>query len=70
MHNYSATVREHYWCHVEAGVGEGIALMAWRLRNEAGFDFMTIGASRRVPVDLDGAKLVSFLAEGGDGKAL
>ena len=67
---YSAKVREHIWSHVEAGIGDGNAVMAWRASNEAGFDFMTIGASRRVPVELDGAKLVSFLAEGGDGKAL
>lgn len=68
--NYSAKVREHIWSHVEAGIGEGNAVMAWRASNEAGFDFMTLGANRRVPVELDGAKLVSFLAERDDGKAL
>ena len=35
--------------------------MAWRVNNEAGFDFITLGQNRRIPVELDGAKLVSFL---------
>lgn len=59
--NYSAKLREHIWTHVEAGLGEGNAVMAWRVNNEAGFDFMTLGANRRIPVEIDGAKLVSFL---------
>jgi CRISPR-associated protein Cas2 len=59
--NYSAKLREHIWSHVEAGIDEGNAVMAWRANNEAGFDFMTLGTNRRVPVEIDGAKLVSFL---------
>jgi CRISPR-associated protein Cas2 len=59
--NYSVKVRDHIWSHVEAGIGEGNAVMAWRASNEAGFDFMTLGANRRIPVEIDGAKLVSFL---------
>ncbi len=59
--NYSAKLREHIWSHVEAGIGDGNAVLAWRAHNEAGFDFITLGANRRIPVELDGAKLVSFL---------
>lgn len=59
--NYSRRVREEIWRHVEAGIGEGNAVMAWRTNNEAGFEFVTIGANRRVPVELDGVQLVSFL---------
>jgi CRISPR-associated protein Cas2 len=59
--NYSNKLREHIWSHVEAGIEDGSAVMAWRANNEAGFDFMTLGTNRRVPVELDGAKLVSFL---------
>lgn len=59
--NYSAKVRESIWQQVEAGIGEGNAAMAWRANNEAGFDFITLGRNRRIPVELDGAKLVSFL---------
>jgi len=59
--NYSAKVRDHIWSQVEAGIDEGNAVMAWRANNEAGFDFVTLGSNRRTPVELDGAKLVSFL---------
>jgi len=59
--DYSSKLREYIWNHVEAGIGDGNAVMAWRAANEAGFDFMTLGANRRVPVVLDGVKLVSFL---------
>ena len=61
--NYSVKVRDHIWSQVEAGIGEGNAVMAWRTNNEAGFDFVTLGTNRRIPVELDGAKLVSFLPE-------
>lgn len=59
--NYSSKVRGYIWKQVEAGLGDGNAVMAWRANNEAGFDFMTMGSNRRIPVELDGAKLVSFL---------
>ena len=61
--NYSAKVRGHIWSHVEAGVGDGNAVMAWRTNNEAGFDFVTLGKNRRIPVEIDGAKLVNFLPQ-------
>ena len=48
---------------MEKGIEDGNAVMAWRTNNEAGFDFMTVGKNRRIPVELDGAKLVSFLPE-------
>jgi len=59
--NYSAKLREHIWSHVEAGIEDGNAVLAWRANNEAGFDFITLGTNRRIPVEIDGAKLVSFL---------
>lgn len=59
--NYSAKVRGHIWSQVEAGIGEGNAVMAWRVNNEAGFDFVTLGQNRRIPTEVDGAKLISFL---------
>lgn len=61
--NYSPKVRDHIWSHVVAGLGVGNAVMAWRTNNEAGFDFVTLGTNRRIPVEIDGAKLVSFLPE-------
>jgi CRISPR-associated protein Cas2 len=58
--NYSVKVREMIWNQVENGVGEGNAVMAWTTQDESGFDFRTLGPNRRVPTDLDGAKLVAF----------
>lgn len=66
--NYSAKVRDYIWEQVEKGIEEGNAVIAWRASTEAGFDFITLGVNRRVPTELDGAKLVSFLPleENGD----
>ncbi len=61
--NYSTKVRDFIWNQVEKGIEDGNAVMAWRTNSEAGFDFVTIGNNRRIPVELDGAKLVSFLPE-------
>ena len=46
---------------VRMGLQEGNAVIAWSINTEAGFDFMTLGANRRIPCDFDGVKLVSFL---------
>jgi CRISPR-associated protein Cas2 len=60
--HYSVKVREMIWNQVENGLGdEGSAVMAWSTPDEGGFDFRTLGANRRTPIDLDGARLVSFL---------
>jgi len=56
----SRKVREMIWQQVEVGIEEGNAIMAWSTNTEAGFDFLTLGANRRLPVELDGLKLVSF----------
>jgi CRISPR-associated protein Cas2 len=53
------------WEQIEKGIGEGNAVMAWSTNTESGFDFMTLGANRRIPVEMDGIKLVSFLPENG-----
>ena len=61
--NYSARVRDYIWHQVEKGIEDGNAVMAWRVNNEAGFDFVTLGTNRRTPMEMDGVKLVSFLSE-------
>jgi CRISPR-associated protein Cas2 len=62
--SFSQRTRERIWALVEAEIGadgpDGDAVIAWPAPNDAGFDFLTVGASRRVPVDLDGFKLVQF----------
>jgi len=57
----SRRVREMIWDNLEKGVEDGNAVMVWKSNTESGFDFMTLGANRRIPVEMDGIKLVSFL---------
>jgi len=61
--NVGRRVREMIWGNVEKGIAEGNAVMAWSTNTESGFDFMTLGENRRIPVEMDGIKLVSFLPE-------
>jgi len=56
----STRVREMIWTQVQEGIEEGNAVMAWSTNTESGFDFLTLGPNRRLPVELDGLKLVSF----------
>ncbi|MGD0400473.1 MAG: type I-E CRISPR-associated endoribonuclease Cas2e [Syntrophobacteraceae bacterium] len=58
---YSRRIREMIWNQVEKGLAEGNAVMVWTTNTESGFDFLTAGKNRRMPVEMDGLKLVSFL---------
>lgn len=60
---YSRKVREYIWSQVEDGIEDGNAVIAWQTNSEAGFEFMTLGANRRLPADWDGVRLVSFHPE-------
>ena len=66
----SRRVRERLWEQIEIGIEDGNAVMAWSTNTESGFDFITLGENRRIPVDWDGLKLVSFLPLEGDEDAL
>ena len=55
----SRRVREMLWKQVCAFCRDGNAAMIWNTNTESGFDFVTVGPNRRVPVDLDGLKLVA-----------
>ncbi|MDD2390556.1 MAG: type I-E CRISPR-associated endoribonuclease Cas2e [Desulfobacterales bacterium] len=59
----SLRTREMIWHNVQEGVADGNAIMAWNTNTESGFDFLTLGPNRRLPVEMDGIKLVSFLPE-------
>lgn len=61
--NVSRRIREMIWEQVEKGIEDGNAVMAWSTNTESGFDFMTLGKNRRIPKEMDGIKLVSFLPE-------
>ncbi|RMF17015.1 MAG: type I-E CRISPR-associated endoribonuclease Cas2 [Candidatus Dadabacteria bacterium] len=64
----SRRVREMIWSQIEAGIEDGNAVAVWSTATESGFDFQTLGPNRRIPVDLDGLKLVSFLPEAEEGE--
>lgn len=58
--DYSARTRDRIWEQVEAYVEGGDAVMIWKAPTDQGFDFQTTGRNRRMPIDFDGLKLVSF----------
>jgi len=58
---YSRKVREMIWEQVTRSIEEGNAVIAWAANNDAGFEFDTCGTNRRMPVDLDGFGLVTFM---------
>lgn len=57
----SKRVREMIWEQCVALVEDGNIVMAWQTNTESGYDFQTLGENRRVPIDYDGLRLVSFL---------
>ncbi len=61
--NTSKRVREMIWEQCEFFVEEGNIVMAWATNTESGFDFQTLGENRRIPIDYEGLRLVSFLPE-------
>lgn len=59
--NVSKRVRDMLWSTIDKGINDGNAVMSWSTNTESGFDFLTLGENRRIPVEMDGIKLVSFL---------
>ena len=57
---YGKRVREMIWDQVRAYIEDGNAVIAWSAPEDIGFAFDTCGLNRRVPVDLDGLRLVQF----------
>ena len=57
----SRKVREMIWQQIIHLSDEGNVVMGWATNTESGFDFQTWGENRRIPVELDGLRLVSFL---------
>lgn len=62
----SKRVREMIWEQCSELYGDGNVVLAWATNTESGFDFQTLGKNRRIPVDMDGLRLVSFLPEEGE----
>lgn len=61
--NVSRRIREMIWAQVIELAEEGSVVMVWATNTESGFDFITYGKNRRVPIDFDGLRLVRFLPQ-------
>ena len=59
--DYSQRVCEMLVDTIQENIETGNVVVAWTTNNESGFDFETFGQNRRIPTELDGMKLVSFL---------
>ena len=58
--SYGRKTREMIWENVEKYLDQGDAIMAWDTPSDQGFDFVTFGKNRRMPVDFDGVSLVKY----------
>jgi CRISPR-associated protein Cas2 len=56
----SRRIREMIWYQVNELAEDGNVVMAWATNTESGFDFITYGQNRRMPINLDGLRLVKF----------
>jgi len=56
----SRRTREMIWEQLVHGCEEGNVVMAWASNLESGYEFQTLGSSRRLPVEFDGLMLVAF----------
>nr|WP_321497768.1 type I-E CRISPR-associated endoribonuclease Cas2e [uncultured Methanolobus sp.] len=61
--DYSVKVRDMIVENITAGLEDGNAVIIWNYPNEAGYDFITMGENRRIPKEMDGVKLISFLPD-------
>ena len=59
--NVSRRIREMIWEQITALAQEGNVAMAWAMNTESGFDFQTYGQNRRIPIEYEGLRLVSFM---------
>lgn len=56
----SRRTREMIWQQLAEGCEDGNVVMAWASNHESGYEFQTLGANRRLPVEFDGLHLVAF----------
>lgn len=56
----SRRVREMIWEQVQEMAENGNVVMSWATNTESGFDFVTYGKNRRVPIEHEGMRLVQF----------
>lgn len=59
----SRRVREMIWHQVSELAEDGNVVLAWSTNTESGFDFITYGKNKRIPIDFDGLRLVKYMPE-------
>jgi len=59
----SRKIREMIWFQVNKLADDGNVVMVWSTNTESGFDFITYGENRRMPIEFDGMRLVKFSPE-------
>ena len=59
----SRRIREMIWEQIGKLAENGNVVMAWSTNTESGFDFVTYGTNRRMPIEMDGLRLVKFIPE-------
>jgi CRISPR-associated protein Cas2 len=59
----SRKIREMIWYQIQELADDGNVVMAWSTNTESGFDFITYGENRRMPIDFDGLRLVCLSPE-------
>ena len=57
----SQRIREMVWEQINTLAEEGNVVISWATNTESGFDFATYGQNRRMPINLDGLRLVKYL---------
>lgn len=58
-------IREMAWEQIQVLAEDGNVVMVWATNTESGFDFITYGKNRRMPIDFDGLRLVKFIPDNG-----
>ena len=66
--NAGRRIREMIWEQITQLAEDGNVVMVWATNTESGYELQTFGSNRRVPVDYDGLRLVSFLPASEDGE--
>ncbi|MEQ3657349.1 MAG: type I-E CRISPR-associated endoribonuclease Cas2e [Glaciecola sp.] len=61
--NVSRRIREMIWNQINELAEDGNVVIVWATNTESGFDFVTYGENRRMPIDLDGLRLVKFFPD-------
>ncbi len=58
--DYNVKIRERIWLVIRDNYGDGNVVLAWSVKGDTGFDFLTIGKNARRKISFEGMDLVSY----------